>query len=95
MFTAIFVTRLLCNIALQFNDHSDKLYGLKFKLDEIVTGESDVAEENAGISEDGVSESVETVSVAQSEQGAATVVKRKNKNNVTYTRVKYRKGGKK
>lgn len=95
MFTAIFVTRLLCNIALQFNDHSDKLYGLKFKLDEIVTGESDVAEENAGISEDGVSESVGTVSVAQSEQGAATVVKRKNKNNVIYTRVKYKRGGKK
>ncbi len=86
MFTAIVITRLLCNIALQFNDHSDKFYGLKFKLDETVQETASEASEETG----------DTVPAAVGADAAAVKAGGKKKNkNATYTRVKYKKGGKK
>ena len=95
MFTAIVITRLLFSIALQFNDVSDKLYGLKFKLDESAVAVGDNA--GAAVAEVFAENGSESDSAAEtaSVSDSAAAVKKKNKKNVSYVRIKYKRGGKK
>ena len=103
MFTAIFITRLLVNISLAFNEHSDAFYGLRYelKVDENAV-ESDAAEAEVGTVElnaDGTAAVMTAdntvVKVSEPAEVSAPVKKNKGKKQQTYKKVRYKRGGNK
>ncbi len=103
MFTAIFITRLLVNISLAFNEHSDAFYGLRYelKVDENAV-ESDAAEAEVGTVElnaDGTAAVMTgdntVVKVSEPAEVSAPVKKNKGKKQQTYKKVRYKRGGNK
>ena len=103
MFTAIFITRLLVNISLAFNEHSDAFYGLRYelKVDENAV-ESDAAEAEVGTVElnaDGTAAVMTAdntvVKVSEPAEVNAPVKKNKGKKQQTYKKVRYKRGGNK
>ena len=103
MFTAIFITRLLVNISLAFNEHSDTFYGLRYelKVDENAV-ESDAAEAEVGTVElnaDGTAAVMTAdntvVKVSEPVEVSAPVKKNKGKKQQTYKKVRYKRGGNK
>ncbi len=103
MFTAIFITRLLVNISLAFNEHSDAFYGLRYelKVDENAV-ESDAAEAEVGTVElnaDGTAAVMTAdntvVKVSEPAAVSAPVKKNKGKKQQTYKKVRYKRGGNK
>ena len=103
MFTAIFITRLLVNISLAFNEHSDAFYGLRYelKVDENAV-ESDAAEAEVGTVElnaDGTAAVMTAdntvVKVSEPAEVRAPVKKNKGKKQQTYKKVRYKRGGNK
>lgn len=103
MFTAIFITRLLVNISLAFNEHSDAFYGLRYelKVDENAV-ESDAAEAEVGTVElnaDGTAAVMTgdntVVKVSEPAKVSAPVKKNKGKKQQTYKKVRYKRGGNK
>ena len=103
MFTAIFITRLLVNISLAFNEHSDAFYGLRYELnvDENAV-ESDAAEAEVGTVElnaDGTAAVMTAdntvVKVSEPAEVSAPVKKNKGKKQQIYKKVRYKRGGNK
>lgn len=103
MFTAIFITKLLVNISLAFNEHSDAFYGLRYelKVDENAV-ESDAAEAEVGTVElnaDGTAAVMTAdntvVKVSEPAEVSAPVKKSKGKKQQTYKKVRYKRGGNK
>lgn len=103
MFTAIFITKLLVNISLAFNEHSDAFYGLRYelKVDENAV-ESDAAEAEVGTVElnaDGTAAVMTAdntvVKVSEPAEVSAPVKKNKGKKQQTYKKVRYKRGGNK
>ena len=100
MFTAIIVTRLLVNISLAFNEHSDAFYGLRYEVkleDEAAdTLTASAIELNgdgtAAIVAEGLSEE-EEVSVEAAPAKPVPQKTGKGKKQQPYKRVKYRRGG--
>ncbi len=100
MFTAIIITRLLVNLSLAFNEHSDAFYGLRYEIKEDAANNSDGANVSAELNADGTAAiASEGADSAGSDNitAKASDVKRNNKNKKqqTYKRIKYRRGGEK